>query len=159
MAKCSRSNTHLFRTESPAFDKVLMSVPQRTGIGLGCASRCSRSVLSTSACSFESEGAARAADNVWRGSKGAVAMLFVQLLKQSSVQLLVLLGAICRCNPQQPAVHTPVEAAGQYFGNFGLLLHVAATAGCRCDQGQDQGDWRQLRTAEPQRSQRPRVGV
>lgn len=75
MAKCSRSNTHLLSTESPAFDKVLISVEHRTGMGLGWASRFSRRVLSASACSLESAGAARAADRALKGSKGAPAML------------------------------------------------------------------------------------
>lgn len=67
--------THLFNSESPAPDTVLMRVVHRIGMGPGCTSSDSRSVVRRSACSLESAGTARAALRVWRGSTGLPAIL------------------------------------------------------------------------------------
>ena len=75
IAKCSRSITHLFSSESPAPDTVLMRVVHRIGMGPGCASSDSRRVVRRSACSLESAATARAALRVWRGSAGLPAIL------------------------------------------------------------------------------------
>ena len=82
IAKCRRPITHLFRSESPAPDTVLMRVVHRIGMGPGCASSDSRSVVRRSACSLESAVTARAALRVWRGSAELPAILccVVQLL-------------------------------------------------------------------------------
>lgn len=61
--------------ESPAPDKVLMSVVQRIGIVPGWISSASRSALRRSDCSFESAGAANAAESACNGSTCVLAML------------------------------------------------------------------------------------
>ena len=77
IAKCRRSSTHLFTNESPAPDRVLIRVEHKMD-RLGWFSKDSRSVASKSACSFESAGAASAAESCDRGSTEA---LFVAILQ------------------------------------------------------------------------------
>lgn len=106
-AKCNKSRTHLFNSESPALDMAVISVVHKMGTRCCCCSSVSRKDANKVACSGEPAGTANAADSVCNGSKDAL-----------------LTAAIY--NPQLPEIDESSERTKPSFSN---------SAHCRCQSG------------------------